>query len=322
MRERLKPMTAKDILDVTFTMARERFWTLQGVTFLSFLPAGMILLLGVVYFAGVVGGRFFGPSFNNPAIWQEFFSGFGIQHILVLVGLFLLALVALLTGCMFNTHANIRVFQAALHQTPCSVKEAFRGMKRKWLAYFLAGILIGVMGIIIKILLIVIPGAFSRSGSEILPAILKFIISLLRITVNFLICLTPVIIALEDTTAVKAIIRAFKLLSGHRLRVLGIFALTYFLAYALFIVMGGILGIPIMLAVIHKQMIFFILTLFSGIGVIFMFNIMIAFAYGPLTAIYHDLIIRKEGYDLRLQLQDELTSDAPETASNTRSPNA
>jgi hypothetical protein len=320
MRDRLKPMTAKDILDITFTIARERFWTLQGVIFFSFLPAGIILLLGLVYFASAVWGRFSGLSFNNPAIWREIFSGFGIPHILVLVGLSILMIVALLIGCMFNTHANIRVFKYALHQAPCSVKEAFRGMKTKWLWYFLAGFLIGVAAIIIKVLSAVILETFSVSGSITLQLTNKFVTSLLRIGVNFLICLTPVVIALEDTNAVKAIVRAFKLLSGHRFRVFGIFVLTYLLAYALFAVMSGVLAIPIVLAVIHKQMIFFILTLFSVVGVIFMLNIMIAFAFGPLTAIYYDLIIRKEGYDLRLQLKEELTSSGPATVGNGRSP--
>jgi hypothetical protein len=318
MQNRLKPMTAKDIIDVTFSITRERFWTLQGIIFFSFLPATIIALIGLVYLGGMIYAHFSSLRVD-PNLWSEIFSGFGFLHILVLIGLLILLVIALLVGAMFNTHANIRVFKYGLHQEQCTVKEAFRGIKTKWLWYFLAGILISVgLGVII-IPLSIITGLVSVSGSVILPIICQAINTILQLGVQFLICLTPVIIAIEDTDAVKAIGRAFTLLSRHRWRVFGTLVLTYLLAYALSGVMIGILAIPLGLAIAYRQLIFIVLTLFCGLGALLMFNIMISFYFGPLTAIYYDLIIRKEGYDLQLQLNDEVTLNTVATPTNGRS---
>jgi hypothetical protein len=320
MQNRLKPMTAKDILDVTFSIARERFWTLQGVIFFSFLPAAIILLGGLIYFGGVLMTNFAGLFRTNPeTILQEISSGFGFLPILVLIGLFLLMIVAIISGTMLNTYGNIRVFKYGLHQEHCTVKEAFRGMKTKWLRYFVAGILISVLLAVVIIPLSILTGMISVKGSFTLQLICQLVTPILQIGANFLICLTPVVIALEDTNAIKAIARAFTLLSHHRLRVFGILVLTYLLAYALFVIMFGILAIPIALAIAYKQSIFIVVTLFSAAGALMMLNIMIAFAYGPLTAIYYDLIIRKEGYDLQLQLKAGTTLNATAATVNERS---
>jgi hypothetical protein len=317
VRTRLRPMGARDILDNTFSILRERFWTFQGVIFFSFLPSLILFIIGAIYVAIVLFSfppelfsRFF---FTSNEGWSMLFNRFGVFG-LVFLGLLLFCwFISLLVGGMYITHGNIRVFQFGLHQEKCTVKEALRGMKRKWLWYFLYGILSLIISMIISAPGIMISVALSFSDSPLLQNIISLIINALQFAAGFFICLTPVVIAVEETDAVKALIRGYTLLKHYRWKVLGVLFLVYLLGYVLFSIMIGITVVSIVLAVKFPSLLMISLATLLVLGGCFIFNIMISYYFGPLTAIYYDLIIRKEGYDLQLEA-GETATESPNPA--------
>ena len=305
MKTRLQPMGARDILDNTFSILRERFWTFQGVIFLSFLPSLLLLLIGVIYIIVVLltfpPGFFLGFSPGRPDFWSEVSGRFGISGLIFLLPLLIIWIISIIAGSIFNIHGNIRIFQLGLHQENCTVKEAFRGLKSKWLWYFLFGILASVITLIVSIPGYILAMTLHSSGSVLLQNTSDLLVSILQIAAGFFICLTPVVIAVEDTNAVKALIRAFSLLKNYRLKVLGVLILVYLLGYVLLLIMFGISIIPITLAVRFPNPVTFTLSAIMLLGACLILNVMISYFFGPLTAIYYDLIIRKEGYDLQLE---------------------
>jgi MFS family permease len=311
MKTRLQPMGARDILDNTFSILRERFWTFQGVILLSFLPSLLFLLIGAIYITIVLltfpPGFFSGFFPGRPDFWSEIFGRFGTSGLIFLVSLLIIWIISLIAGGIFNTHGNIRIFQLGLHQESCTVKEAFRGLKAKWLWYFLFGILAFVISLVVSIPGYYLAISLRSSGSVLLQNTADLMVSILQIAAGFFICLTPVVIAVEETDAVKALIRGFSLLKNYRLKVLGVLILVYLLGYALLIIMFGISVIPITLVVRLPNPVTFTVAAILLLGACLICNVMISYFFGPLTAIYYDLIIRKEGYDLQLEAEENPT---------------
>jgi hypothetical protein len=305
MKTRLQPMGARDILDNTFSILRERFWTFQGVIFLSFLPSLLLLLIGAIYITIVLftfpPGFFLGFFPGRSDFWSELSGRFGVPGLIFLASLLFCWIISLIVGAIFNTHGNIRVFQLGLHQESCTVKEAFRGLKAKWLWYFLFWILAFAITLAVSIPGYSLAMALDSSGSALLHNIADLLVSILQIAAGFLICLTPVVIAVEETDAVKALIRGFSLLKNYRFKVLGVLILVYLLGYVLLIIMFGISIIPITLATRLPNPVTLTVSVILLLGACLIFNVMISYFFGPLTAIYYDLIIRKEGYDLQLE---------------------
>jgi hypothetical protein len=164
---------------------------------------------------------------------------------------------------------------------------------------------------IIGILLFVIalPGAIIsiivKLQAPIMGTIISFSNDFLRIIISFFFCMALPVTVFEDFDVMKSISRGFKLMAKHRWRIFGTLLLVYLLGYALGIIILGLIAIPIVGAVFLKNIAAYIAAGIFCIGGLFILIQLCAYFFGPLTAIYYDLIIRKEGYDISMQLADE-----------------
>jgi hypothetical protein len=310
MKNHLKPMGIRDILDSTFTILRENFWTFLAVFVKAFLPAFFILLLGViatiVYF--VVVGIHTHIPITNPLFWSEIGNG---SFTAIILGIILLILViiafviALCIGGIYFTYGNFKIFTNGLHEQKTSPKEAFQGIKGNRLRMFLVQLIVTLL-----LYIITIPGFIgsliaSVHGSTLGSIIFPYINLFLQLLVGFFFCMALPVTVFEKLDVVKSINRGFQLMARHRWRIFWTLLLVYILGYVLGFIILGISAIPIIVAALTKNIIISICAGVFCIGGLFILILLSGYFFGPLTAIYYDLIIRKEGYDITMQLADD-----------------
>ncbi len=309
MKNHLKPMGIRDILDSTFTILRENFWSFPMVFVKSFLPAFLVLLSGAV--AAVIYLMILSFKTHIPIGNSMFWSEVGHSSMLAIVlGIILLILVIIAfivstcIGGIYFTYGNFLIFKNGLHGQKTLIKEVFQGIRgnrgRIFLVQFIVGLLLYVVALpgFIVSLMASIHGWFL--GSEIIP----YINWLLQILVGFFFCMALPVVVFEKVDVLGSIGRGLKLMTGHRWRVFWSLVLVYLLAGLIYCMGLGILAIPIVFAILMKDIIAYIIVGIFILGGLFVSIYLGSYFYGPLTAIYYDLIIRKEGYDIQLQLTE------------------
>ena len=112
-------------------------------------------------------------------------------------------------------------------------------------------------------------------------------------------------VAFEKTDVLGSMSRGLKLMNNHRWRIFWLLLLVYLLGYLIGFIVLGILAVPIVLAMMFKNIITYILVGILCLVGLFILIFLGSYFFGPLTAIYYDLIIRKEGYDIQIQLADD-----------------
>ncbi len=310
MKNHLKPMGTRDILDSTFTILRENFWSFPVVFVKSFLPAVLILLSGVMaavaYFM-VLSYRTHIPI-GNSMFWSEL--GHSSVMVIVLgIILMLLVLIAFIVsiciGGIYYTYGNFLIFRNGLHDQKTSVKEVFQGIKGNRGRIFLVQFILGLLLYIFALPGFIVSLIASIHGWVVGNIIISYANSFLQILVGFFFCMALPVVVFEKIDALGSIGRGLKLMAGHRLRILLSLFVVYLLGYLMGGIALGILIIPIVLAMVLKNMIAYIIVgLFSLCG-LFVLTFLGAYFFGPLTSIYYDLLIRKEGYDIQLQLTED-----------------
>ena len=308
MKNHLKPMGVRDILDSTFTIMRENFWSLQGIFFKAFFPSLIILfagIIGAVVYLALLGTHTDIPI-TNPLFWSE--AGHGSTSVIILgiVGLLLVALafiVAAVIGDIYYTYGVLKIFKNGLHDQKTSSKEAFRGVKGNRARIFWVQFVVGLL-----LYIVILPGVVISVNVNLLSPLTGTFISyannFLQLVIAFFFCMTSPVVVYENLKVMKSIGRGIKLLSHHRWRIFWTLLLVYLLGYALGLILLGFIAIPIVVAAMLKNMIAYIIAAIFGIGASFLLVLLVAYFYGPLAAIYYDLIIRKEGYDISVQLAE------------------
>lgn len=310
MKKHLKPMGIRDVLDSTFTILRENFWSFPMVFVKSFLPAFCVLLAGVlaaIVYLAVLSFRMHIPI-ADALFWSEL--GHGSVTVIIL-GIILLVLViiafifALCIGGIYFAYGNFLIFKNGLHEQKTSMKEVFQGIKgnrgRIFLVQFIVGLLLYVVAVpgFIASLIASIHGWFVAN------TIISYANSLLQILVGFFFCMALPTVVFERTDVLGSIGRGLKLMTNHRWRIFWSLLLVYLLGYLIGFMVLGVLAIPIAFAVMLKNIIAYIIVGILCLGGLFVLIYLGAYLFGPLTAIYYDLIIRKEGYDIQMQLTDD-----------------
>ncbi|MGE5557750.1 MAG: hypothetical protein ACM3WV_03975 [Bacillota bacterium] len=302
MNNLLKPMGIREILDNTFSIMRERFWIFQAVLSIAFLPSFLFFSAGLALFViqavKISGGIPFNPA--ESRFWQEITNlhpGIIGEMAISLLVILLLTIVSLPIGALFATYASIKVFQSGFLGKKCEVFGAFKGVSRKIWRFIGSSILISLMCMPITVLALSI-----MATSDILGRM----ISSVTYMVQFFFLLTPVVITLEDNSATDSLIRAFHLLEKHRWRILGVQVVTYLFVYWFFItIIVGLLAVPITVAILYKHVVLIVIAVLSGLVSFLAGAMALPLLYGTFTAIYYDLRVRKEGYDLMLQINPE-----------------
>lgn len=306
MRNRLYPMGPGAILDNTFYILRDRFWKFQRVIFLSYLPAIIIgLLIFILFISTLMSAMdpFAGLELEGEAIFS-FFSSMGGYFLL----LFLALMVALIIGAIYMTGGAIKLFAAGLEGEECGVRQALAVVKGKRWRFIGVFFSLVMLGAVVQLLL-----QFVNHFLEIGYGWFVLLSNLVTVVLLFLFSLSFVVLFLEDKKVFATLGRAFTLMAGHRWRLAGTYLLVVLLAYAIMLILYSLAVFPavlfIALGLQYKQIVFYIIGGLLGLASILLFNIFFVYHHGPLTCIYYDLIIRKEGYDLSRRL-------AAQTAAN------
>jgi hypothetical protein len=320
MKNHLKPMGARDVLDSTFTIMRENFWSFQGVFFKSFLPALIILGAGIV--GAVVYFLLLKARTNIPLTDPRFWSEMGNASIwAVIIGVILLFImviaffIAIVIGGIYYTYGNFKIFKNGLHDQKTSSKEAFQGIKGNRARIFLVQFIIGILLYIVAIPGIIVTFIITLQW-PLIGRIISYGNSLLQMFIGFFFCMALPTVVFGNLDVMKSIGRGFKLMSKHRWRIFWTLFLVNLLAIVIVVVFMGLVAIPIFLAVAIKNVFVYILAGIFGIVDILILVQLITYSYGTLTAIYYDLLIRKEGYDISIQLaRDNSDSGADQNGS-------
>jgi hypothetical protein len=291
MKTRLKPMKAGSIIDNTFSILRERFWVFQGVNALSLLP--------VFIFGGItLAIMFMVLGMNQLDNLDDLFTKNGMNSIYLAL-LILVDIIAYVIGLIYMAYGNIKLFRDGLHNEKTPFKEVFQGIRGKRWRYFSVYFLF-----FLAYLPLYIGAFFVMEASPILGILLMFLVMGIVFAIIFCFCLAPVIVFLEDKGTLASIKRAFQLMARYRWTVFGTLLLVYLLWYFMF---WGfyIFAILAFLLTLVKHIAAYVGAGLLGIVGLLVLSILMSYFYGPLTAMYYNLLIRKEGYDIQLQLAEE-----------------
>lgn len=303
MGKRLKPMGVAGILDNTFFILRDKFWQFQGVIFLSYLPAVIFGILAAVLLLPVVLGGIELLDTDSVEQMDQLFSGllssFGLYFFIVGGGF----IVALILGSIYMAYGSIRLFSKGLHAEECRVREAFKGIKGKRLRF--TGVIIFFILLATALDYLIIERVLNH-----IPAIDFFWAqiagSILQVTIIFLFFLSPAVVSLENKGLFSSLRRAFTLAAGHRWRLAGTYILFYLLGYIILLIVYFLVMVPVgflfFMGIRLEMPVFIIFGLLLCLASVLLFNIFFVYHNGPLTCLYYDLLIRKEGYDLTRRL--------------------
>lgn len=301
MENRLQPMGVREIMDYTFSILKEYFWSFQGLIFWAFLPLviGMIGLGGLLIGAMatvLVGQAVMGRDLTD--FFNSFLSNAGPLALFVVV-IPLIILVLVMVCLIYLNYGMVKLFVAGLHREKCGARQCFTGIKGKrlrifWFLTFSIG-----FGLLL--------GGVSTFFKEPLYYLWAQVIANVLVSgIGFLFSLIIPVLVVEDQGVLNSLRRAFKLLKGQRWRALGILSLVYLLGYVLYLVILALIMGPLVLAIYLRNIILFLAAGLLCLAGILIFNAMIAYFYGPITLLYFDLRIRKEGYDLEQDLRRQM----------------
>jgi hypothetical protein len=324
---RMRPMSITDLVDAVFRVYRRHFLTFLGIVALLFVPMlllqlTMTLAFGQAFFTDFLGLMAELPTFDPTTdSFSELSLGNVLAFYVISVGLSLLQgliVMPLINGALTNAVAH------DYHGQQTSMFGAYKlgGWRILWL-------LLGVMLVsFLSILLYMVPlGLFvgvlaftgaaisaSGEGGGALLGVLLMILFFFGLIVVLLaaalisLCFAFVIpvIIIERRDPISAIGRSWKLVTSIFWRVLGV-AVILFLLSLVFQAMAIVLGIFI-------GSIFDPFTQYAmsqalgqivdyGISMLLIPLFMITY-----TLLYFDARIRKEGYDLQMQMQQSGSS--------------
>ena len=305
-------MTAGDILDQAIRIYRENFVAL--VTIVAIVNVPLILIQ--------VAASTLTLPLGTDAISSPFFDATSAA---TLFGL------ATVVSTILSAIGNIFVYGAISHFVsrrflgqPSSVRDAYGSAFSRWLALLIGALLIGLANILLLIIfvgVIFIPtlgvgvlGSSLGDGASALAGLLVLCLCVLFIPAIFVSLFFNTkwsfwtqAIVIEKYNSTGGLGRSWKLIKGTFWRVLGF-------NFILSIIVGAFSAGPIFLlslgtTFLPSPLFRLVLQSFATSAVVM---IMTPLQFATLTVLYYDLRIRKEGFDLQMQMQDAqpMTTDS------------
>ena len=272
---RLRPLAIGDVLDETFRVYRRHFLSFVlamavVVVPISLLATAVSLAFGVQ--TGFGGG--FAVEFDRP-------GGPSVEEIAAIVAVILIVAVVGSVGYLLSTIATVQLASNAILGRDVDVREAYRQAARRAGAVVVSGILSGLAVGLLVLTCLGIPFAvyLGLGWSVAIPAIVA-----------------------ERLGGVEGLRRSWRLVPGHRGRLLVVFVLMGLISWLLVSVPGGLasfLIVPVILladenpALVTAANVFNSLvsaagqSLFGGLSLI------------TATLVYYDLLVRQEAFDLQ-----------------------
>ena len=281
---RLRPLAIGDVLDETFRVYRRHFLSFvvaMAVVVVPMTLLGTALSLAFGLQPGVPGA--FGTGLDRP-------GGPSVEQIAAFVVVMLILVVVGGVGYLLSTIATVQLATNAILGREVDVREAYREAARRSGAVVVSGILSGLAVGLLVLTCLGIPFAvyLGLGWSVAIPAIVA-----------------------ERLGGVDGLRRSWRLVHGHRWRLLFVFLLMGLISWLLVSLPGGLasfLTVPVVLladnnpAAVAGANVFNSLvgavgqSLFGGLGLI------------TATLVYYDLLIRQEAFDLQQRVE---TLDAP-----------
>jgi len=314
----LRPMTAGDILDTAIRIYRQNFVRLVGIVAIINVP---VLLLTVITLLLTNPFTTNFSNFSNPSS----FSTFGQSPAALIGYLFQLVIGVFSAVAALFQNAALTVFVSERFLgNAITIREAYRRALKHWLSLLIVALLLlfayvalfGALGgmIVLPLVGIAALGSQSSAGFSAVMGVLSLCFCALILPALVLAAFLFTrwaffiqAIVLENYNSTGGLGRSWKLVKGSFWRVLIIIIILAFIVsllsvgpIELFSITSAALGL-IWLAIIGGSVI-------SSIVIILLTPIQ----YAALTILYYDLRIRKEGFDLQMQLQSTApASDLP-----------
>jgi len=330
---RLRPMSVTDLVDAVFRLYRQYFLTFLGIVALLFVPM-LLLQLAVTWIFGqaiatdILDLAFELPRFNpNTDSFSELplgnvFAFYGVSILLALVqGIIVLPLI---NGSL--AHAINQDY----HGQQPAMLEAYKLGGWRIFSLIAGSLLVGIL----SFLLYTVPlglfvgvaaflgAAVGVAGDEtgallgVLLLILFFfgliVVLLLAALISLCFAFVIPVIVVERRDPIAAIGRSWRLVTSVFWRVLGVAAILFLLSL-IFQLMAGVMSgfVAAMFSQIDQFTISQTLNLLITYAIEMLLIPLFMITY---TLLYFDTRIRKEGYDLHMQMQQ---STPPPDASST-----
>ena len=307
----LKPMSAGDILDQAIRIYRQNFISLVTIVAIISVPLVLIQLAAIALTF---------PSFPGFGTPSESFAPADLGSIAILVSA-AAGILALVAAIFQNGALSYFVSERFLNR-PVTVRQAYGKAFSRWLSLLLAAILLGlavggVFALLFGILLVpVIAATVAGGGSD---SSVGFIVGILLLCQCGL--LIPALIAavylytrwtfwvpaivIENYNSTGGLGRSWKLVKGTFWRVLGFNIILYLIVT--FFSLGPTYLVGVLTFLLPSPLIGFAVNAIASSLILI---IMTPLQYAVLTVLYYDLRIRKEGFDLVIQMQAQETASA------------
>lgn len=301
----LKPMTAGDILDQAIRIYRQNFVALVTIVALVSVPV-LILQAAAIALVFPLSGDFTSAPLVDPSLGVGLFGI--ITFVLAIVGGFF----AILQLGALTAFVSERFLGRAM-----TVREAYRTAFRRWLSLVVAAFLLGLVfvalfGIFFGIILVPAIGIAAlgdgAGGAAAGLVTLCLCVLIIPAMLGLLFFYTRWVfwtqaIVIENYNSTGGLGRSWKLVKGSFWRVFGFILLLSIMVYV--VTIGPTTALSFGAFFLPSPLLQFILqTMISGvIGVI-----VAPLQYATLTVLYYDLRIRREGFDLAMQMQDQTPS--------------
>jgi hypothetical protein len=327
---RLRPMSITDLIDAVFRIYRRHFLTFIGIVALLFVPMLLLQMTATWVFGQAILTDILDlmtelPSFNPET---DSFGDLPLDNLFAFYGISLA--LGLLQGLIMLPLINSAITNAVDHdyhgQHP-SMLGAYKLGGWRIFSVLAGNLLVAILSLLLYIvplglflgMTVLIGAAIGASGED--PGALFGVLLLFLFFVGFIVvlliaalislCFAFVIpaIVVERRDPFSAIGRSWSLVTSVFWRVLGAAVLLFLLSLifqAMALVMGGFIGA--IFNQIDQYAISQTLSLLVGYSLDLLLLPLFMITY---TLLYFDTRIRKEGYDLHMQMQQP---DTPEQA--------
>ncbi len=267
---RLKPRTVTEILDGSFRLYRENFFTFLGIMAVAYVPVIVLLvfLMGTVM-AGVAGAAATPIDSGDQAAVVQAMT----ERLLPILGFYFFTIFLYMLAIQLATGALTRAVGARYLNEPASIGRAYGHVFRMFFKY-LGTILLSGLVVGLGFMFCIVPG----------------------IIFAIWFAFTSSVCVLEGMGGVNAMGRSRELARGNAWRIIGLWLLTILAN----LVLGWAIGffaefvVPKMIEGVSTQV-----MVSQGIQQVFSMILQPLFSVAWIL-FYYDLRIRKEGFDLEV----------------------
>ncbi len=278
----LRPLSVADLVDEIFRLYRRHFGLLFGISALAWLPASILIAIGLATV-----GRFSGGEVDATGI-----------TVLLVGGLVALCTFPILVAAL--THATASSYLARGTTLRDAFRRALRTSVRLVLAFLVLFLVVLVSAVAVVVLGALLAGIAAAARVPILAAILAVVAGVGAVVAAVWIAISWSLLAqaivLEDAGVFGALRRSARLVAGARRRVIGINLLLFVIGLVLVSIPSAFLTVVLAPLPLPENVGAALGQVVSAFAQVAYYPIEL----GTLTLLYYDLRVRKEGFDLTL----------------------